>query len=54
MYIETGIQQYIKYPIPDKCNYTACLIIDKLRVILFGTSIGSIRVYLWPWAKAGN
>ena len=54
------IQLYVKYTPhdnytpPDKVNYTSVLIVNKLKVILFGTEIGSIRVYLWPWPSSTN
>jgi len=43
-----------KYKPPDGVKYTSVLIVKKLKVIIFGTEIGSIRVYLWPWPKAGG
>ena len=30
-------------------DYTSVLISKKLKVAIFGTSTGSVRVYLWPF-----
>jgi hypothetical protein len=51
LYVKYG--HHDTYTPDDKVNYTSILIVKNLKVILFGTEIGSIRVYLWPWPKAG-
>ena len=47
-FVQKGLSRRFEYPIPDSCSYTSVLISNKHQCILFGTNLGSVRVYLWP------
>jgi WD40 repeat protein len=48
VYTEKGVNMHLDYDCSPVCFHSVC-ISKKLKVILFGTSNGSVRVYLWPF-----
>lgn len=50
---EKGVNLLIDYDSSPIC-FTSVIICKKKKVICFGTSIGSVRVYQWPFTSKGK
>lgn len=50
VYNDKGNSILLEYETDNICFHSVC-ISKKLKVICFGTSIGSVRVFLWPFTK---
>jgi WD40 repeat protein len=46
--LANGGKPYLELNSVGDCGYTSVLLSKKLQVLFVGTTLGSVRVYLWP------